>query len=376
MDKIILKGFYGFGNFGDDILMLTTYRLTKEIFPKHEIIICSESKNASYIAGLLENSVQIIDNDTTIKAEWIIHGGGGVFFDFKKGEAKFRWLNKAIHGMGYAFFRKSYDLYRKLKGYKGTQATFRAGLGIGIGTYTASSSKFYIDILSLSDFDFLLVRDAESLRYINEFNFNYPVYCASDMAFLHELWNLKQEVFKKNKNNVIGFVLRDWIFDDNAYLETLLKVALQLSKQGYDLKFYSFDKTSDLCFVKEFTKHFSILVWDPHQMNIPNFLREMSECSLMISSRAHGAIVSACLGIPVICLGIEPKLTEIFNMISNSAIFIQPILEEQILLAVQDALQNIDALQKAVSLDAKHNQEVMKSGIAIFREFINQSSRT
>ena len=81
MIKILIKGFYGFGNFGDDILMLTTHSIVKEIFPLAEIFIGSESKNPGYIHKYLPG-IKIVNSSENLKVDWIIHGGGGVFLRF------------------------------------------------------------------------------------------------------------------------------------------------------------------------------------------------------------------------------------------------------------------------------------------------------
>ena len=88
MGKIILKGYYGFGNFGDDILMVTTYWLLKDIFPSDQIIVCSENPGAQYIELLCEKSVPVVNSNSGLHADWIVHGGGGVFFDFNEGTSK------------------------------------------------------------------------------------------------------------------------------------------------------------------------------------------------------------------------------------------------------------------------------------------------
>lgn len=373
MNKIVLKGFYGFGNLGDDILMITTHNVVTELFPGYEIMICSESHNPGYIHKLLGNSIQIVKGNTGIRAGWIIHGGGGVFFDFRAGVARFRWLNNAIRGVGYGLYRSAHTLYQRLKGYQTIEAKFRAGIGIGVGTYTPSSSKFQQDILVLSDFDFLMVRDEDSVRNIRHLGLGYPVYQATDIAFLHERWS-KPETVVANASGVIGFVLRDWTFDSHAYLDTMLHAARQLAAQGYALKFYAFDQNSDQHFVEKFSKEFSVLVWDPNHMPIQDFLQEMSACGLMVSSRAHGAIVSACLGIPVVCLAIEPKLVQISAMLPQGSRLVQSITEAHVLSAVQETWNDISAMQRGVRSDVEHNREVMNGGLAIFKEFIRQSS--
>ena len=136
MGKIILKGYYGFGNFGDDILMITTYWLHKDIFPTDQIIICSENPDVQYIELLCEKSVQVVNSNSGLHGDWIIHGGGGVFFDFNEGPRNYYWLNQLITFIGYASFRKTYNFIKSLRGSKSIEAKFRAGLGIGVGTYT------------------------------------------------------------------------------------------------------------------------------------------------------------------------------------------------------------------------------------------------
>src|SRR3990170_7556134 len=125
MNKIILKGFYGFGNLGDDILMLTTYKIIKEIFPTAEILISTESKNPEYIHNYFPG-IKIINSSENIKVDWVIHGGGGVFFDFTEHGLNYRLLNNVIKIIGYDSYRKVHRLYQSLKGQTFTKQKARA----------------------------------------------------------------------------------------------------------------------------------------------------------------------------------------------------------------------------------------------------------
>lgn len=73
MKSIILEGYYNKGNFGDDLLMITSSSLLKEMnvafrMKKEDLIffnnyVCEESQGNENI---------------------IIKGGGGLYFDFEK----------------------------------------------------------------------------------------------------------------------------------------------------------------------------------------------------------------------------------------------------------------------------------------------------
>lgn len=377
MSKIVLKGFYGFGNLGDDILMITTARLVEGIFPQAKIFVCSDARNPGYIKKLLGTSAEIITSDTSLSADWIIHGGGGVFFDFQHGTAKYSWLNRAIQTIGYSSYRKFHRIYRQLRRVREINSIFRAGLGIGVGTYTSSSRKFYVDILTLADFDFLMVRDSESLDRVKRFNFKYPVHLASDLAFLHEHWttDATAHVQATGTRKIIGIILRDWIYDNHAHLEKMFDVAIQLSGEGKQLKFFSFDKNSDRTFIEKFSTLFSVQVWEPDRCDLSDYLREIAACNVVVSSRAHGAIISACLGIPVLCLVIEPKLGQIAAMLAKSSLFITPESPEVILASIGELIKNEQVLREYTKLDVRHNREVMMEGLAIFREIIGQQSK-
>ena len=94
-------------------------------------------------------------------------------------------------------------------------------------------------------------------------------------------------------------------------------------------------------------------IWDPQQIKIENYLSELSECSIMVTSRAHGAIVSACLGIPSVCLAIEPKLEKVHKMLKNSSRLIEPSDPNRIMAAIDEISTNQKTFQKAAALEVE-----------------------
>ncbi len=368
MSKIILKGFYGFGNLGDDILMLTTYKIMREIFPQGEILISSESKNPEYINRYLPG-IKIVDSSEDVKVDWVIHGGGGVFFDFKTHGKAYELLNHVIKFIGYGAYRKAYALYQLLKLQKSLKLKARAGLGIGVGTYTASSNRFFSDILSLSTFDILLVRDDASVVNAQQYSSSKNIYRASDLAFLVDHW-MPATLPIPQKKESIGFILRDWAFNDHVSI--LTNVAKKLRDDGYDVKFFALDETSDLKFIESVSAWGSVYCWRPSEMTLENYLSELMTCKLVISSRAHGAILSACLGIPVCCVCIEPKLFQVAAMLKNSARLItEPFDEHEIITQIHHTLDELALLREATFQDIAKNKAEMLRGISLFKSFVS-----
>jgi polysaccharide pyruvyl transferase WcaK-like protein len=372
MGKVILKGYYGKGNLGDDVLMINTYHLVRKLLPKCEIVICSDGHQSSYIKNLL-GEIEIVKSNTPLEVDWVFHGGGGVYFDFKKGGFKFTILNFLIRLISYQAYRA---VYRRVQGWRNNLGVIhkrRIGWGIGIGTYTSSSQKFYSDILSLSDFDYLIVRDAASVVNLKKFNFQYPIKVATDIAFLEDFWNPKFIRSKKNgAGKSIGFILRDWPLDGHYHLKVLYDVAIKLKSLGYQLTIFSLDRFEDKYYTEFFSK-FRFISWDPFKKELNDFITNLAEVDLVVSSRAHGCILSACLGIPSVCIGIEPKLQSVAEMLKTSAVYVpQPFKFDDIIQKICKALENVEQAEAAVFEDVKNNRTIINKEINRFSEYLKQ----
>ena len=63
-------------------------------------------------------------------------------------------------------------------------------------------------------------------------------------------------------------------------------------------------------------------IWNPSLWPLKNYLTKISSCDLIMTTRAHGAIVSSVLGVPSVIINIEPKLANIHKMLSQSSMLI------------------------------------------------------
>jgi polysaccharide pyruvyl transferase WcaK-like protein len=351
MKKILLTGYYGFQNLGDDLLFICNYQLLEKLYPGSAIDILTESPDPFYLNRLVGKQLRYLKSNSSGDYDIIWHGGGGVFFDFKEGDRKSLWLNHLIGWIGPGHFTKAFQWFKKKAGKPVITFRQRIGMGIGVGTFTRSSVKFRSKIQQLCTFDHLIVRDEESKKNALNICPSLHITSASDIVFDTDLWMppLQQNTTVEQKaNRNIGIVLRDWSMPSGYnYLEDIFALTEQLKKDGCLVNFFAFDANTDKQYIKFFeSKGETVNVWQPYSMSLSEYLQQLNLQDLIITSRFHGAIVGSCLGIPGICLNIEPKLKSAIEMLPGIYTLINMPL-------------NKAALTKAISMVGVDNNKIM-----------------
>ncbi|MGB3590692.1 MAG: polysaccharide pyruvyl transferase family protein [Nonlabens sp.] len=310
--NIYLKGYFGKSNLGDDLLMIASTSIIKILFADANVYCVSSAK---YI-DVMEPRIIRVDNQELLPTiDLLIHGGGGVFFDFKEDGSSL--LQNTLLGSSRLGF-KMYLLLRKLFSANSTDVA-TAGWSLGVGSYSKNSRKYLPDLYKLSRFKFLGVRDNETALPIAALANPNATYCFTDIVFHSELWleglNLNTNNLSNNEDTSVAIVLRDWNYDKLAYPE--IELARKLINNGVNVRFYLFGADGDASIFNRL-KHlkFQVINYDPAHAR--QFIASFSQSSVIVTQRAHGAIVGNVLGIPSICVEIETKLRNIHQMMPNS----------------------------------------------------------
>lgn len=372
MKKILLQGYYGFGNLGDDILLLVCYSNFRQHFPDAELVVFSNADPniASYLHNLLGERIRTVNYTAREHFDIIIHGGGGVHYDYEEGRYFFSVLNRLIK-LQPSWFTKLFDIYKKFKRREHITGSSRIGVGIGIGTFTASSKKFYSNLVVLNSYDFLLVRDSVSLARAKKISPRSSPRLSTDLAFYTEYWHPPRMQKKAQlPSKKIGVVLRHWK-TGSAHTEEVIRIACRLESRGYEVTFFSFEAEYDKPYLNQLPVNVKRIIWPDSTGSLDAYLNHFYQQDLVVSTRFHGAILAATFGIPAIALVLEPKILTLKEILPQS---IQLLNMEEIAKFLESkifaVLSDLPSWQQKVRNDCERNYELIKQGLAGVNDFI------
>lgn len=314
--SVLLQGFYGYANFGDDVLMVVTHRIMRCALPDAEMTIMTDASDARYVAQMLPD-VKVEPMNPRARFSMIIHGGGGVFFDF----ASYGWWQRCCEHLLLAAGLRNYllaeSIARWLLRRPRISAPRRLGLGIGVGSFSAGSLVLRKRLHMLAQFDALWLRDAQSDAQLQRFAsiMHDERILGSDLAFLTEYWLPQMPPARvPSPSPRLGIALRDWA---GISPEMLTQIIANLA-QEYDISGFVLDEVQDpmICGVlAPYPTH----IWQPDQMHIADFMAHLGAMDVLLTSRAHAAICGACVGVPSVIVNIEPKMEQVHAMLPQAS---------------------------------------------------------
>ncbi len=362
--RILLVGYYGKANFGDDVLFKVTYNYISQWKPDADIFVLCDNYKDDYLPKLVNTKINIVEPGHRDHYDLIVHGGGGTFFDFSRYSIIDRFINHIIKVIGYKKFVTVDRLLRNLLNKKRVSADQRIGLGIGVGTYNSGSKKLRDNISVLLDFDTLIVRDVKSISNLKKLSIDSQVILGSDLAFLDDYWVPKDKKYVQSEldeRKKIGLVLRDWDTDNTSkYLESMEKVLPYLDEK-YKLTLFIFDKRTDKKVLAMVTAY-DICLWDPMSIDFDDFSFQLASQDVLVTSRAHGSMCGAVLGVPSLIIELEPKLKTIHEILpsATSLITIEQINPKNLENKIEEVLKYD---KQVISKDCGHNKKLIETQV-------------
>jgi polysaccharide pyruvyl transferase WcaK-like protein len=299
-EKILLQGYIGHGNFGDDLLFEVAIENIKKIDNIEVSVFVSEEIDADYLLKYFEDlkiikfrgSVPILSNFKFDKVYFI---GGGVFFDYKKSMGKLAFAKKYVS----TFIR-----YR-IPYFFGTRYS---GNGIGIGPYFCRETE-KLHSLVYNSFDVFGVRDKSSFELAQK---NGAGQCelANDLSLLYK--NYLSDLSSSYSVTSIEVIICPRLYSHNKdyeiHLDELLVLSEYLEKENYRVHWVFLQTETKELFDKINNKEYQLTVWNSKEMIVSNFFDVFNSAEFVITSRMHAVYVAGMLKKKIIPIEVHPKL--------------------------------------------------------------------
>lgn len=332
---ICISGYYGFDNFGDELILKILTENIKQFEPNSEIIVFSSNPEKT-AKNLNVNSIKSFNLPSVIKSLYkcnsLISGGGSLLQDVTGKKSLIYYLGIIALAK---LFQKKVIIYAQ-------------GLG-----------PIYSDLLRkltwklLKTVDYITVRDAKSQKMLQEQGIN-SVLCSDPV------WNLN--IDKSQKTNRIGFQLRDYKKLTDEFLYQLAKAVN---------KFY-FDK--EICILSlqnsydmEVSEKFKNYLFELNpQINVKiiknnsndEIINKISTLDELIAMRYHACLVAIKAGVKLLPIVYDIKVENIANQFDLNT------------LDMNSSDKTVEKIEKFYHSQIQYNQEKINELKFDFKELI------
>jgi len=318
LSRIVLSGYYGFHNVGDEAILEATLRLFRRYRPGLEVVVLSgdpEHTRRSYdVAAVHRGNLPAVVR-VLRQATLLVSGGGGLLQDVTGWRSVPYYLGiiklAMLLGVRVAVFAQ------------------------GIGPMERRLNRRLVKQV-LSRVDWISVRDPASLDLLKELGVSRAVELAADPVFtleppaLPEVERCRSEYgLRREKGRpLVGISLRRLPGgdDDAAFIGLARAACLFLEQQmGARLLFLPFQKKEDLeaghaVFSGLSPGHIII------EKNMPprEMLSLVAGLDLLFAMRLHALIFAAVCGVPFVGMPYDPKVSAFLRLMGEAQAISQP----------------------------------------------------
>lgn len=308
--KLLLVGYSGHKNFGDDLLLFQAY----EIF-KNEFSLSIWTNVVNYESNYLDKwfdeafieRKSKLDFYTLSKYDLVVYFGGGIFFDYKRKYSFPYYIRKILSTIKNVYLARLYK-------------TKFVAIGIGLGPFLTKRA-LKVTRNFLRNFDLLAVRDHNSFKLTQGIIKPEKIFKGYDLSFFHK----KYFEFNSNPNepieNSILICPRKFPHGEKGdiYHDRLIKWALNQQKKGKKIVVFGFQSNHDESILEEYkSANLETKIWLPNEMKIIDVFLLFSKFQIVISARMHGIYVAGMVGRPSIGINVHPKVADATKMFNNS----------------------------------------------------------
>ncbi|MEI2422801.1 polysaccharide pyruvyl transferase family protein [Arthrospira platensis SPKY2] len=316
--KVIISGFYGAGNTGDELILRSISEGVIKLYPHIQFFVASNNpQKVEYIHALQSfqrNNLPVVDCEISSASATLL-GGGGLWHDYtfpSSGGMLSLFSNTQISLAGYGKLPLLGCIYN-LPFYV---------FGMGVGPLSNPDAQKFLSFLA-KQAEYIFVRDKSSLKLLEKIiesptkidYFPDPVF-ALDIS----KYSIPDSVNKIRENNpILGVNLRPWQININysSFKENLANALQSITQQyncillGIPMQNNHDEAILDQVFAMiESPQPKIVLKWTD---NFPELFGTLKACHGFVSMRLHSCLLAHRLGIPTLGLAYDPKVSSHFE---------------------------------------------------------------
>jgi len=310
MPKIVLSGYYGFQNTGDEAVLFSILEALRQEIAGAEITVLSndpvQTSRAYQVPAV--NRWQPRQVLTALKeADLLLSGGGSLLQDVTGRRSLYYYL-------GVIFLAQ---LLKKPVAYYAQ----------GIGPLRSPSSRRLVKWVS-NRAELITVRDEESARLLAAMGVNrVPIRLTADPVFgldparmalpgAGELW--EREGIEPAPVKV-ALAVRKW--PPAGLEESLAEICRALTEQGCQVVLWPFHYPADQAYSRSLTRYLDgRAVVLKQNYNLPQMLALAGEFDLVVGMRLHALILAVLMGVPCAGLAYDPKVEALLRELEQPLI--------------------------------------------------------
>lgn len=306
--KIILSGYYGFSNAGDEAMLYSIVRSLRMAFHEPDItVISGHPENTEKTFKV--HAIPRFDAWKIIKGIWhsdvLISGGGSLLQDVTSGKSILYYL--AIIFLG-VIMRKHVFLYSQ-----------------GIGPVRYRWIRYTLKYI-LNHVDAITVRDKESKGFLTRLGVKAPLYHTADavLSLPEESLDAGKEILRINRvpadKKLIGISVRnwanmaDWKEDFRAYVNKLLE------HEDAVIVFIPMQYPDDVCAARKLAKVDNKRVFLLNQpYSVGELMSIIGNMDVLVGMRLHALIFASLMHVPIVGISYDPKIDNFLDSIHKKA---------------------------------------------------------
>lgn len=343
MTKVVLSGYYGFDNLGDEAVLYSILGLLRELSPGMAIEVLSHNprRTTELYRVAAGNRWRLAEVRRAIReADLLISGGGSLLQDVTG-------LKSLIYYLGVIRLARWY----------GKPVVFYAQ---GIGPVRSKLGRLLMRRL-VNRVEAITVRDESSRQDLLELGVNQPpVTVTADPVLGLDPAQVDRAVGQgllarygldlSGQHPLVGISVREWQ-GLKEFKQVLAGVCDQLAGQGWQVVFIPMQHSADLAPSREVAALMqkpAVVLADP--VTVPEVASLIAGLDMLIGMRLHALILAAVLSVPPVAVSYDPKIDRFMKRIGlNTAIRVDCPDSEGIMAAVKEILLDPAAFKNALA---------------------------